>query len=165
MLCRQISHTFDIPLALLAQAREIRYQRPELWPEVENIQELRREKQGELLIIERDIRLKNTLPAAVRKVMNMETLSVTDTVIYAPEIPEIRTEAAMILLGGKITFHQKGIYRSTSATSCRRDLQIETAALIPLVGSMIEKVLLAEFSKRSDEDRELLLSFAAELNS
>ncbi len=163
MLKKQISHTFEIPLPLLAQAREVRYQKLELWPEVEELKELRREQQEQQLTIERGIRLKNTLPAAVRKVMNLETLSVTELVIYHIAAQEIRTEAYMNLFDGKIIFRQTGRYHSTSPQSCRRDLQIETAANVPLFGNMIEKVLVSEFSKRSDEDRDMLLKFAADI--
>lgn len=162
MTQKTIYHSFPFSWNVLVKAREKRYEHPELFNEVESVKEsLRQEKDG-ILEIHRKIRLKNQLPQMIRQYFNMEILEVEDLVIVDFLKRQMQAKAHLKTLGGKFVFEQHGLYYELANNRSQRKLEIKAIAELPLVGELVEKIFIFEFSRRSEKDYKLILQLAEE---
>ncbi|MCS6985616.1 MAG: hypothetical protein NZM25_10890 [Leptospiraceae bacterium] len=164
MHSKEIEHEFPFAWEHLVEVREMRYLKPELWQEVQSLEEKERTLQQGVLTVRRTIRLKNELPPMVRRYLDIEILEVDDLVICDYNKQELKALAYLETMGGRICFRQEGWYTPHGKDRSRRRISISAMADIPLAGEFIEKVFLFEFSRRCEKDRKLIIDLASGLS-
>ncbi|MCB1145766.1 MAG: hypothetical protein KDK38_03100 [Leptospiraceae bacterium] len=153
----RIEHTFDFGIASLIRTREARYNFPDLFPEVDTVEETFFEQNQSEIHRIRVITMKNSLPSPADKVLNMRTLQASEETWQTLDLTRLKVIARMNLFNGNIDFHEESLYYAIDENSSGRTIDIRATASIPLIGKAIESILASEFKKRSDIDREIII--------
>jgi hypothetical protein len=159
-----ITHIFEFPIESLVKTREDRYNHPGLFPEVDRVEEEFCETKDNVVHRIRRIFMKNTLPSPADKVFRTNTLTAVEETWQSADFSSLKVVAKMDVFNGTVQFYEESLYSALDSDRSQRIISVEATAGIPLVGKAIETILVSEFKKRSDIDKEIIIKLRNESN-
>lgn len=149
------SHVFDAPLEFVEQAREKRFERPDVFPELKSRQEIEHIEEGNILKSKRTMELAASVPPALRKILSPDMLRCVDESVYDRStgvhtwnvIPQFKTD--LFRCFGRSQYKE---FKEGDKVKTKRDLELSVEVKIPMLGKLAEQVILDGYKKNYEKD-------------
>lgn len=157
----QLLQDFSCSIEQLFQARETRYNRTDLWPEVKNVEVIERLENQEKLEIHREIFIDPGLPGFISSTLGTPQLKISEVLYYNRPQDEFKVEVNLLFSKSLLSFCETTVHFSISSQQVQRRISAELSSPLPLIGGKLEKLLEAEFISQSKKDYERLSKIIA----
>ena len=149
------THVFDAPMEFVEQAREKRFERPEIFPEMKSRKEIERVEDGHILKSKRTMELSANVPPALRKILSPDMMKCIDESVYDRKtgvhtwnvVPMFKTD--LFHCFGRSRYQE---IQEDGRVKTKRELELAVEVKVPFLGKLAEQVIMEGYRKSVEKD-------------